>query len=60
MEKLSNWSTGNEIKYGLDAFKVDVINQVNIPFTIKAQILSGDQVLEERTFTIEYKFMEVG
>lgn len=53
MDKLSNWSTGNEIKYGLDAFKVDVINQANIPFTIKAQILSGDQILEERTFTLE-------
>ncbi|MCZ7402177.1 MAG: hypothetical protein O8C61_08135 [Candidatus Methanoperedens sp.] len=52
MEKLSNWSTGNEIKYGLDAFKVNVLNQVTIPFTIKAQILSGDQVLEEKTFTL--------
>jgi len=53
MEKLSNWSTGNEIKYGLDSFKVDVINQADIPFTIKAQILSGDLILEERTFTLE-------
>jgi plastocyanin len=59
METLSNWSTGNEIKYGLDAFKVNVINQVSIPFTIKAQILSGDQVLEERTFTLENQDSQV-
>jgi plastocyanin len=55
MKKLSNWNTGNEIKYELDTLKVKVINQINIPFTIKAQILSGDQILEEKTFTLEKK-----
>lgn len=53
MKTLSNWSTGNEIKYGLDTLKVNVMNQINIPLTIKAQILSGDQILEENTFTLE-------
>ena len=53
MKKLSNWSTGNEIKYGLDTLKVNVMNQINIPFIIKAQIVSGDQILEEKTFTLE-------
>jgi plastocyanin len=53
MKKLSNWSTGNEIKYGLDTLKVKVMNQINIPLTIKAQILSGDQILEEKIFTLE-------
>jgi plastocyanin len=53
MRKLSNWSTETEIKYGLDALKVNVMSQINIPLTIKAQILSGDQILEEKTFTLE-------
>jgi plastocyanin len=53
MQKLSNWSTPNEIKYELDTLKVNVINQINIPLTIKAQILSGDQILEETTFTLD-------
>jgi plastocyanin len=53
MEKPSNWSTNNEIKYGLDSFKVDVLNQINIPLTIKAQVLSGDQILEETSFNLE-------
>jgi plastocyanin len=53
MIKLSNWSTGNEIKYELDTLMVNVMNQINIPLTIKAQILSGDQILEEKTFTLE-------
>jgi len=53
MQKLSDWSTANEQKYELDTLKVNVINQINIPFTIKAQILSGDQILEETTFTLD-------
>jgi plastocyanin len=53
MKKLSNWTTGNVIKYGLESLKVNIINQINIPLTIKAQILSGDQILEEKTFTLE-------
>ncbi len=53
MRKLSNWSTGNEIRYRLDSLKVDIEDQINIPFSIKAQILSGGQVLEERAFVLE-------
>jgi plastocyanin len=53
MGKLGDWTTGNEIKYRLDTLKVNVMNQMNIPFTIKAQILSGDRILEEKTFTLE-------
>lgn len=52
IKKLSNWSSGNEIKYGLDLLKVDIVNQINIPLSIKAQILNGDQILEERSFDL--------
>jgi plastocyanin len=60
MIKLSDWRTENEIKYGLDRLKVNVINQINIPLTIKAQMLSGDQILEEKTFTLEKQGSSVG
>jgi uncharacterized Fe-S cluster-containing radical SAM superfamily protein len=40
--------------------KVNVINQINIPLTIKAQMLSGDQILEEKTFTLEKQGSSVG
>ena len=53
MEKPTDCSTYNEIKYRLDSFKVDVLNQINIPLTIKAQTLSGDQILEETSFDLE-------
>lgn len=53
METLSNWSSGNEIKYGLNSFKVDILNQQNDPLSIKAQIISGDQILEEKSFVLE-------
>jgi plastocyanin len=53
MKKLSIWTTGNETQYKLDTFKVNVMNQINIPLTIKAQIMNGDQILEENTFTLE-------
>jgi hypothetical protein len=53
MNKLSNWSTANETKYQLGTLKVNVINQINIPLTIKAQIFSDDQILEEKTFTLQ-------
>lgn len=53
MMKPSYWTSGNETKYGLDALKVKVMNQINIPLTIKTQILSGDLILEEKTFTLE-------
>jgi plastocyanin len=53
IKKMNDWSTGNEIKYELDTLKVKVMNQINSPLTIKAQIRSGDRILEERTFTLE-------
>ncbi len=53
METLSNWSSGNEIKYELNSLKVDILNQQNDPLSIKAQIISGDQVLEEKSFVLE-------
>lgn len=53
MNKLSNWTTGNETKYRLDTLKVYVMNQMNVPLNIKAQILSGDRILEEKIFTLE-------
>jgi len=53
MKTLSNYSTGNEIKYELETLKVDVINQINSPLVIKAQILIGDQILEENNFTLQ-------
>lgn len=53
MKSLSNWTTGNEVKYGLDQLNVKVINQINTPLMIKAQIISGDVILEEKTFNLE-------
>ncbi|MFA4955518.1 MAG: hypothetical protein WC556_00920 [Candidatus Methanoperedens sp.] len=53
IKKLSNYSTGNETKYELNALKVIVMNQITIPLTIRAQIRIGDQILEEKTFTLE-------
>ena len=53
MEVPNNWSTDNEIKYELYLLKVNVLNQKNIPLNIKAQILSGDQILEEKSFDLE-------
>ncbi len=53
MEKLSNWSSGKELKYELRALKAEIHNQWNTPLSIKAQIVGGDQVLEERNFNLE-------
>ena len=53
MQKPSDYSTINEMKYQLDTFKVSVINQITIPLTIRAQVMSGDQILEEKTFTLD-------
>ncbi|MCX9085283.1 MAG: hypothetical protein OIN87_10875 [Candidatus Methanoperedens sp.] len=53
MKKPIDWSSGSEIKYELDALKAKIMNQIDIPLTIKAQILSGDQILEEKTFILE-------
>lgn len=53
MQKLSDYSTGNEIKYRLETFRVSIMNQISIPLIIRAQVMSGDQILEEKTFTLE-------
>lgn len=53
MKKLIDWTSGNEIKYELNSLKVHVLNQRNDPLSIKAQILSGDQILEEKSFVLE-------
>jgi len=53
MKKLIDWTSGNEKKYELDTMKVQIINQRNNPLSIKAQIISGDQLLEENSFVLE-------
>ena len=53
MKKMIDWSWGNEIKYELESLKVQIFNQQNNPLLIKAQILSGDQLLEEKSFVLE-------
>ena len=53
MKKLIDWTSGTEIKYKLDSFKVQIFNQQNNPLSIKAQILNGDQILEEKSFVLE-------
>ena len=53
MKKMIDWSWGNEIKYELESLKVQIFNQQNNPLSIKAQILSGDQLLEEKSFVLE-------
>jgi plastocyanin len=53
MKKLIDWTWGNEIKYELDSLKVQIFNQQNNPLSIKAQILSGDHILEEQSFVLE-------
>lgn len=49
MLKPGVWPGG---KYQLTGTKTEITNQVNVPITITAQIVEGDQVLEEKTFTI--------
>lgn len=48
-----DWTSGNEIKYELKSLSFHIINQRNDPLSIKAQILSGDQILEEKSFVLE-------
>ncbi len=45
----SYWGPG---KYELVSVKAEVTNQRNTPYTINAQILSDQQVLEEKSFTL--------
>lgn len=44
------WDVG---KYELTSLKVQVFNQQNKPLSIKAQIISGEQILEENSFILE-------
>jgi plastocyanin len=46
----SYWSYEN---YSLHALKVQIYNQFNIPISIRAQIVSDGQVLEETSFILE-------
>ncbi len=50
MESPAYWGPGN---YSLDALEVKIYNQQNIPLAIKAQIVSGGQVLEEKSFSLD-------
>ena len=53
MKPMSNWSSGNEIKYELNWLKVYILNQQNNPLSITTQIISGDQILEEKSFVLD-------
>jgi len=55
MKTLANWSYGNEKKYELNWLTVSVLNQQNDPLSIQAQIISGDQILEEKSFVLDYQ-----
>lgn len=44
------WGPG---KYEMSALKVDLTNQINGKLTIKAQIINDNQVLEEKSFTLD-------
>ncbi len=50
MESPAYWGPGN---YSLDALQVQIYNQQNTPLAIKAQIVSGGQVLEEKSFSLD-------
>lgn len=43
----------NPEKYELSSLKIVVTNQINEKLTIRSQILSGDQVLEEKVFVLD-------
>jgi len=51
IQEIFNW--GNN-KYEVRSWKAEITNQNNIPFTIKAQVLNNEQVLEERSFILEH------
>ncbi len=53
MEALTNWSTSSERKYEIKMFKVDILNQQDMPLSIRAQIMNDDTVLEENSFTLQ-------
>ena len=45
----SNWGEG---RYELTNFKVKIINQQNTPVSIRSQVISDNQILEEESFTL--------
>ncbi len=51
IQNILNW--GND-KYEVRSWKAEITNQKNIPFTIKAQVLNNEQVIEERSFNLEH------
>ena len=50
MTKPAYWSPE---KYELRSYQVQIINQRNFPLSITAQIVNGDQTLEEKTFNLQ-------
>ena len=50
METPSEWGIGN---YKIDAWKIKIMSQQNVPLSLKAQIRSGEQILEEYSITLE-------
>lgn len=50
MVKPAYWGVGN---YSLNSLKVQIYNQQTTPLSIKAQIVSDGQVLEEKAFALE-------
>ncbi|MCZ7393465.1 MAG: hypothetical protein ABOK23_08165 [Candidatus Methanoperedens sp.] len=50
MKQPSIWGNGT---YGLNSVQVQVSSLVNTPISIKAQIVSDGQILEEKSFTLQ-------
>ncbi len=50
MEAPIDWGNG---RYELKSLRVKIMNQQNNPLSIKAQIINEEQVLEEKSFTLE-------
>jgi len=44
------WSPGN---YELKAFRVEVSNQISIPLTVEARVISNGQILEVHPFVLQ-------
>ena len=50
MKKLSTWGNGT---YEFTSLQAKITDVINIPISIKAQIVSDGQILEENSFTLE-------
>lgn len=50
METPIVWGTGS---YQIDTWKIKIMNQQNEPLSLKAQVRSGEQIIEEYSFTLE-------